>query len=336
MNTKQFKYSLYRGSKKWKCPACGQKTAVVYKDNESGELLPDHVSRCDRESNCGYHYSPKQYFSENGEQKMNTVQAVARVEHIEQPVSFIPDEYLERSINPNLYNKNNLFIFLSSLFTQPVALEVCEKYFIGTSNHWPGATVYWQVDKDINARQCKIMLYDALSGKRAKDKAAYYKGKDLIGFDKRLELCFFGEHLLNFPENRNKPVCVVESEKTALIASIYLPQFVWLATGGASGCKWREYAVYKVLKARTVTFFPDHGYYNKKTGKTCYEEWCERVQRISEVLHSKIRVSDVLEKRLNSLDRLDQDLADLLITKDEQTGLALTDAGYPVIWDYKD
>ncbi len=40
----------------------------------------------------------------------------------------------------------------------------------------------------------------------------------------------FGEHLL--PMNRGKPVAIVESEKTALVAAYYLPEYVWLASGG--------------------------------------------------------------------------------------------------------
>jgi hypothetical protein len=199
------------------------------------------------------------------------------------------------------------------------------------------------------------MLHDSQTGKRIKEGATVERrvngsyvtevtdrpcsliyGKYLSEHTRNLNLeqCFFGQHLLK--EYPNKPVCIVESEKTALIAAVYMPQFVWLATGGASGCKWREWAVYKVLKGRNVTLFPDYGHFNKKTGKTCIQEWLERCIRISETLPgTKVRVSDVLERRLDGQPRQDQDLADMLLIRDEQTGIALTDAGYPVIWDYK-
>jgi rubredoxin len=48
------------------CPACGAKKVFVrYVDTETGRYLADHVGRCNRESNCGYHFKPKDYFAEN-------------------------------------------------------------------------------------------------------------------------------------------------------------------------------------------------------------------------------------------------------------------------------
>jgi hypothetical protein len=32
-------------------------------------------------------------------------------------------------------------------------------------------------------------------------------------------------------EDRTKTVAIIESEKTAIIASVYLPQFIWFAIG---------------------------------------------------------------------------------------------------------
>lgn len=48
------------------CPACGRaKRFTRYIDTETGRYIDDHVGRCDRESSCGYHYPPKEYFAEN-------------------------------------------------------------------------------------------------------------------------------------------------------------------------------------------------------------------------------------------------------------------------------
>ncbi len=76
------------------------------------------------------------------------------------------------------------------------------------------------------------MLYNSETGKRIKEPynhvtwvhSVLHKG------DYNLKQCFFGEHLLS--EDKSRPVALVESEKTALVASYYLPQFLWIASGG--------------------------------------------------------------------------------------------------------
>ena len=68
-------------------------------------------------------------------------------------------------------------------------------------------------------------------------------------------------------ENKTRPVALVESEKTALIASYYLPQYLWLASGGKNGC-FNENSL-SVLAGRNVVLFPDLGateYWQGKIG----------------------------------------------------------------------
>ena len=48
--------------------------------------------------------------------------------------------------------------------------------------------------------------------------------------------CLFGEHLLAYASSMARTVAIVESEKTALIAALFIPDLVWLATGGMHGC----------------------------------------------------------------------------------------------------
>src|SRR5699024_6826974 len=50
---------------------------------------------------------------------------------------------------------------------------------------------------------------------------------------------------------------IVESEKTAMIASIHYPSFVWIATGGKSGCSMARPEINRVLKGRNIHLFPD-------------------------------------------------------------------------------
>jgi DNA-directed RNA polymerase subunit RPC12/RpoP len=354
---KTYRFELDKSSKKVVCPQCRQRRFVLYRDNETRDLLPEHVGRCDRENGCGYHYSPKQYFAENGNQlqKKPFIEISKPAEPIK--IDFLPIEILNKSVDPKHYKRNNFYQFITTLFGYGIARELFHKYLIGTSGYWKGSVLFPQIDQQGNLRQIKLMLHDSITGKRIKEGAIverldrlskkyiteitekscsliYGRFIDENFKDLNLEQTFFGCHLLS--EYPNKPVCIVESEKTALIASVYMPGFIWMATGGASGCKWRDYSTYKVLQGRSVTFFPDHGFFNKKTEKTCFQEWTDRVARISEALQNpRIRVSDVLEKRLKDQPCNDQDLADLLLIRDQSTGLALSAAGYPIIFDYK-
>lgn len=69
------------------------------------------------------------------------------------------------------------------------------------------------------------MLYDSETGKRVKHPYNHitWAHSLLKQKDFNLKQYFFGEHLLL--KSIDKPIAVVESEKAALIASFYMPQF---------------------------------------------------------------------------------------------------------------
>jgi hypothetical protein len=214
-----------------------------------------------------------------------------------------------------------------------VARKVLAKYFVGRSRNDNGkACIFWRIDRDEKVRTGKIMAYNSETGKRVKEINPTWVHAKLQNFN--YHLCFFGEHLLS--EYPDAIIGIVESEKTAIIASLFMPDIVWIATGGNSGCKWREYSVYKVLGNRSIILFPDFGFFNKKTGKTCFDEWTERANHIQERLKCSIKVNRLLEDNLPMEERVnDFDLADMLIKQCPSTGFALSDYNYPAFWDFK-
>ena len=70
--------------------------------------------------------------------------------------------------------------------------------------------------------------------------------------ERPLALPLFGEHLADTLPFA--PLCLVESEKTALVAKLWRPDCTWLATGGKS-CFTAERL--RVLSGRSVTVWPD-------------------------------------------------------------------------------
>jgi hypothetical protein len=91
------------------------------------------------------------------------------------------------------------------------------------------------------------MLYSPNTGKRVKEPINYFSWVH----PEVWQACFFGEHLLT---DKTKPVAVLESEKTAIIASFVYPEFIWLASGGKDGLNKNKC---KILEGRDVTLFPD-------------------------------------------------------------------------------
>ena len=60
-----YRFTLDKSSKKFICPSCKKKTFVRYIENETKQFIRSDVGRCDREINCGFHYSPKAFFKDN-------------------------------------------------------------------------------------------------------------------------------------------------------------------------------------------------------------------------------------------------------------------------------
>ena len=102
-----------------------------------------------------------------------------------------------------------------------------------------------------------------------------------------------------------KPVAVVESEKTALVAALFIPDFIWLATGGMHGCFNSE--TMQVLGGREVVLFPDL----KAT-----EEWRRRLPML-ESFCRRATCSDMLERIATGAQReAGLDIADFLLMED--------------------
>jgi len=56
----------YHGTKsRHTCPACNSRNCFVRYVGANGEYISFDVGRCNRESKCGYHYKPKQFFADN-------------------------------------------------------------------------------------------------------------------------------------------------------------------------------------------------------------------------------------------------------------------------------
>ena len=303
MNEHKYILEPYKGmNTRYRCPSCQQrdKTFSLYIDTETGEHIHPTVGRCNRESNCGYHYTPKQYFQENKiemKQYAHAREKSKKSNDFKNSKSLIPVDVFKASLKTN---ETNCFIqFLINLFGVEVTSQLVSRYFIATSKNWNGATVFWQIDTQGKVRTGKIMLYSPTTGKRVKEPFNYigWVHKVLKQPEFELKQCLFGEHLLI---DRTKPVAIVESEKTAVIASVYLPQFIWVAVGSLTNLNAEKC---KMLKGRIVTLFPDLNGFDK---------WSSKAKELSHL--AIFTVSDLLERKATEAEKEQGfDLADYLI-----------------------
>lgn len=305
MNSYTYILEVYKGSKtRYACPNCKKDNVFVrYINTDTREYLDTVVGRCNREISCAYHYTPKQYFLDNhisndSPNKYN--QQKPNLPRQQKAISFISVEIFNESLRN--YESNEFVKFLINLFGIEITNELISKYFIGTSKLWNGATVFWQIDKDYNIRTGKIMLYNPYTGKRVKEPINHinwvHTTLKLANFE--LKQCLFGEHLLI---DKSKPVAIVESEKTAIIASVYLPQFIWLAVGSLTNLSIEKC---KVLSGFNVFLFPD---------LNGFEKWKNKAKELSSI--TNCIVSDLLEINATDQEKGEgYDLADYLIQFD--------------------
>jgi hypothetical protein len=281
-----YRYQLDKSSNKHLCPGCGQKRFVRYVDLKTNDYLPTEFGRCDREISCQYFASP--YESREYRRSSLDYSPPPKPEAI-----FIPKEWFKRSQTG--YRFNHFVTFLTTLFDRKTVTDLIQSYHLGTSKSVQGGCIFYQVDLQGNIRRGKIIVYNARTGRRGRIDSVHNQLN--INRSHYPEWRFLGEHLLY---QTDKPVAIVESEKTAIIASVYLPEFLWLATGTISTLK-PEYA--RSLKGRHVTLFPDIGAYSK---------WREAMEEFQSLCN--ISISDLLERKAGlQAKQRGYDLADYLI-----------------------
>ena len=293
MSEYRFHLQKYHPGSKTTCPNCGKSRCFVRYIDEQGSIsFPGNVGKCDHENSCGYHYTPKEYFKDNPDvltrdQSVGESFQAALCKFIEKkPVlivpSYIPLSYVDRSLSH--YEINPLYRYLCNVFGEEETIRLFQLYRIGASVKWGGSAVFWQIDINGLVRTGKIMCYNPENGHRIKEPQAFvsWAHSELRMPDFHLKQCLFGEHLLK--GSSVSPVMLVESEKTAVIMSHFIPDYIWLATGGKNGCFNRD--AMQVLQGRDVTLIPD---------LAATEQWKAKSSLLLGIC-KKVSVSDILER----------------------------------------
>ncbi len=306
----------YKGTKsRHTCPACNAKGVFVRYQDERGEYISFDVGRCNRESKCGYHYKPKQFFADNptgskfvktrvSNWTQNTNQNVTRaLQNQTATFDFIAPEHLHATLSH--YDRNAFVQFLFDLFPDCAKeiQDVLKMYFVGTYDDY---TCFPQIDRQMRVCKAKLIRFNPATGKRLKGKydTSSLVRKLKLKEDFNYKQIFFGEHLLSkFP---NKPVAIVEAEKTAIIASLCFPEFIWL---GSNSKTWLKVERLQRLGNRQIVLYPD------ADGFELWQEIATDAQRqgLTVKVSSLIENHATIEQKANGYD-----LADYLINQQRE------------------
>jgi hypothetical protein len=285
-----YKFTLDKTSKKFTCPNCKKRRFVRYINTSTNEYLDETKGRCDRETNCGYQNTPKQ----------NEIIAMVNIEKTIIIQDFIDPLLVMQSLRK--YSNNNFAKFLFNHFAKEKVENCITKYNVGTSKHWEGATVFWQINQSKKVHTGKIILFDENSGKRVKIPYPHINWvHKKINIEKyNLKQCLFGLHLLKSRfakplQNICKTIAIVESEKTAIIMNLFIPEYCWMATGSKQNLKLQ---LLEPIKNENIVVFPDKGEFT---------DWNKKVIQLQKQGY-KIKCSSIVE---NSEFEIGSDLADI-------------------------
>lgn len=272
----RYRLSTYRERKahrQWNttCPDCGRHGEFVpYIDAVTMRPIDDRCcGRCNRESNCGYHLSPAQWWADHRpiddptlthEQRAELYAQRRREEaearrlweerQAQQPPPFDPTateqppyvvDYLACTHMQCLLSQStqsDLACWLRTRYASEAVDTTLRRYRIGATA--AGATIYWQIDERDRVRAGKVMRYDTATGHRIKGTATpavtwVNRMAEYGRCERPVPQCLFGLHRLG--EAQGRPIAIVESEKTALMLDIAHPQALWMATGGKQNFK---------------------------------------------------------------------------------------------------
>ncbi len=288
---------------RYECPACGYQHVFVRYVDEAGQYVAPEVGRCNRESKCGYHLKPRDYFATHAASLRTPRPMRSKPPQPPLVLSEIPARYWEESRQTA---EQNAFVqFLLRQYPREQVVHACDQYWLGD---FEGFTTFWRVDERGHLNTAKLMRYDAATGKRVKDGTgthwlhAKLKQRGMLPALFEYRRSDFGAHLL---VNAPRDIAIVEAEKTAVIASLELPDYTWLACGGKSHLSVAKLARYA---RNRIVLFPDGD---------GFAQWSQ-IARQSHAQGLDVLVSDLLETELSAAQKAEGwDVADYLLAAEE-------------------
>lgn len=293
---KIFKYSL-DSCEKFDCPECGSRGRFVrYRNVVSGDWVLDDYGRCDRENDCGYW---KKIENNQVITDKSILKYEVQRERVIHSSDFLRPTYYKPFRENNLAGikyENTFLRGIGKIFGKKTAIDVYNKFNLGT--FYDGGVIFPYNGVDGELITGKIMWYDDNLNRIKEGKKSFPRW--LHNFDYRKDnsndvICSpfpdsykadFGFFNYNLRDLKNRgDICMVESEKTAIIMSIILPEFEWVATGGLGNLS-QVYKWYGITR-KNIFLFPDFGIVKSKA-KTVEDYWTDIIMEKISVEYSNM------------------------------------------------
>ena len=181
-------------------------------------------------------------------------------------------------------------VISSGYLTESQLRHAAARYHLGASKD--GGVIFWEIDDQQQVHTGKIMYYqpDCHRDKNHNPTWVHSLLKDKLPANYELQHCLFGLNLLTSDfSHQPSAVCIVESEKTAVILSEIFKDFIWMSCGGLQMFKPELLAP---LVNHKVVVFPD----TDETGEA-YKKWLDILQQASKTYPFRypLRISRLLE-----------------------------------------
>ena len=297
-----YKYIL-TNKRRSDCPFCSKKGKYsAFMNTKTGELAPIEYGMC---SSCTKSKRPlDNYMSEELAQIDNTLLGYYEADTVS--INLI-NQYHQKK-----YERNNFIFGLERRFGKERVKKVVDLFKLG--RFVDSGILFPYLYTESHVCTGKVMFYDDDLHRIKEGKKQYpqylhnlnyqtdgYWRVDFNNYDIdengneyiipfKLKLCLFGHHQI--VNDKQSTICLVESEKTAVIMSIVLPEYTWVASGGKTLIQDYKFLYFT---GRKCLVFPDLSeddnvytywsekltYYNRKYG---YD--FEIVDYYSEFLHN--------------------------------------------------
>ncbi len=311
---KTYRFELLPGNRAnlRECPRCGKRRFRPYLDTRTGEVL-ERFGRCNRVESCGFTEFPH-HLLENSTPHLPAPPPLP-------PPPRVQGVFWDWGCYTALDRSGRLSSWLLERFGKEVLEETHRRYLLG-SLEVGGRTfeVFWHLSLPNNLHTAALieMRREGDRLKRTGTQTWLHALPDWReAAPKVWTQTLFGLNQLTLfrgKEQLTKPLRIVEGYRTAIVCSIYFPEFVWLAASSVQGLKQYNYRTLEPLKAFTLELFPD-------AGEEAEKVWSEDAKELRS-RGFKVELNSSLLNAFNAYKARGEevgDLEDCLLAADLQT-----------------